>query len=302
MKLFEDLQWRGLVKQYSSDSLIEKLNNGKLTFYIGTDPTADSLHLGHYSSFLIAKRLAKYGHQPIILIGGATALVGDPRGTSERDLAEQEKIFNNFEKLKNQIQKIFPYEIVNNYDWTKNIMAIDFLREFGKHITAGYMSNKELVKRQMTTGISFTEFSYMLLQGMDFYHLFTTRGVTLQIAGSDQWGNMTTGIDLVRKKTGEEVFAMTMPLITDEKGKKFGKSEGNAIWISENKTTPEELHNFLLNVSDDIVISLLKKLTFLSRKDIEEIESKHKNGTGYAQGILADTVTFDIHGVSINKK
>lgn len=189
-------------------------------------------------------------------------MVGDPRGTSERDLAEQEKIFDNFEKLKNQIQKIFPYEIVNNYDWTKNIMAIDFLREFGKHITAGYMSNKELVKRQFATGISFTEFSYMLLQGMDFYHLFTTKGVTLQIAGSDQWGNMTTGIDLVRKKTGEEVFVMTMPLITDEEGKKFGKSEGNAIWISENKNTPEELHNFLLNVSDDIVISLLKKINF----------------------------------------
>ncbi|HFU3977108.1 TPA: tyrosine--tRNA ligase [Streptococcus suis] len=299
MTLFEELQWRGLIKQYSSENLIDQLNFGELTFYIGTDPTADSLHLGHYSSFLIAKRLAEYGHHPIILIGGATALVGDPRGSTERELSERDQVFENFNKLKAQIQKLFPYEIVNNFDWTEDINSLDFLRDYGKFLSVGYMTNKDLVRRQMENGISYAEFSYMLLQGMDFVHLLNSKGVTLQVAGSDQWGNITTGIELVRKKTGKEVYAMTMPLITDENGKKFGKSEGNAIWISGEKTSPQQLYDFLYDVSDKIVISLLKKLTFLTRKEIEIIEEKHKEGSKIAQKILADEVTYDIHGVHL---
>ena len=225
MTLYEDLQWRGLIQDISSPDLIEKLNKGGMTFYIGTDPTADSLHLGHYSSFLITRRLAKAGHTPLMLVGGATALIGDPRGTTERNLSDKEEVFRNFEKLKEQLQKIFPYEVVNNYDWTKDISVIDFFRDYGKYINVGYMLGKDLVRRQMeNSGISYAEFSYMLLQGLDFKYLHENRGVDLQVAGSDQWGNITTGIELIKKTTGDEVYALTMPLIVDSQGRKFCKS------------------------------------------------------------------------------
>lgn len=299
LELYEDLKWRGLINQISSEKLIKKLNEESLTFYIGTDPTADSLHLGHYSSFLITKRLAMHGHKPIMLIGGATALVGDPRGSTERDLADKNRVFQSFNKLKEQLKKLFPYEIVNNYDWTKDLKMEDFLIEYGKLITTSYMTNKELVKKQLTSGISFAEFSYMLLQGMDFYHLLKEKNVTLQVAGSDQWGNITTGIEIVRKKTGKEVYGLTMPLITDENGKKFGKSEGNAIWLNPDKTSPQELYNFLYNISDCIVISLLKKLTFLSKEEIELIEKEHKPNSHYAQNILGKQIVYDIHNIKI---
>lgn len=299
MTLYEDLVWRGLIQDISSPDLKDKLNAGGLTFYIGTDPTADSLHLGHYSSFLITRRLANAGHNPIILVGGATGLIGDPRGTVERKLAVKEEIFANFEKLKAQVQKIFPYPVVNNYDWVKDINVIDFLRDYGKYISVGYMLSKDLVKRQMeTTGISYAEFSYMLIQGLDFKWLHENMGVDLQVAGSDQWGNITTGIELVRKTTGEEVYAMTMPLVTDANGVKFGKSEGNAVWLDQNKTSSYELYQFLINSDDAVIIDYLKRLTFLSREEIEEIEKQHLEAPHLriAQKKLAEEIISDLHG------
>lgn len=298
MTLYEELEWRGLIQDISSKDLIDKLNAGGMTFYIGTDPTADSLHLGHYSSFLITRRLAKAGHTPIILVGAATGLIGDPRGTTERALSDRDTIFKNYEALKAQVQKFFPYEVVNNYDWVKDIHIIDFFRDYGKYINVNYMLNKDLVRRQMETGISYAEFSYMLIQGLDFKWLHEHKGVDLQVAGSDQWGNITTGIELIRKTTGEEVYAMTMPLVTDANGNKFGKSEGNAVWIDKNKTSSYELYQFLLNSEDAVVIDYLKKLTFLDRETIEQIEKEHfaVPEKRMAQKRLAKEILDDLHG------
>lgn len=299
MTVYEDLVWRGLIQDISSPDLEEKINKGGLTFYIGTDPTGESLHLGHYCSFLITKRLEKAGHKPIILVGGATALVGDPRGTEERKLADKAVVLEYFNSLKSQVQKIFPYPVVNNYDWTKDVCVIDYLRDYGKFINVGYMLGKDLIRRQLEgSGISYAEFSYMILQGLDFKYLHENMGVDLQIGGSDQWGNITTGIELVRKTTGDEVYAFTMPLITDSKGKKFGKSEGNAVWLDPNKTSPYELYQFLINSEDDSVITYLKRLTFLTREEIEDIEKQHKQNPHLriAQKRLAKEIITDLHG------
>lgn len=300
MTLYEDLKWRGLIQDISSPDLIDKLNAGGMTFYIGTDPTADSLHLGHYSSFLITRRLAAAGHTPLLLVGMATGLIGDPRGTVERKLSDREEVMHNFECLKNQLQKIFPYEVVNNYDWVKDLTIIEFFRDYGKYINVGYMLSKDLIRRQMETGISYAEFSYMLIQGLDFKYLHEHRGVDLQVAGSDQWGNMTTGIELIRKTTGDEVYAMTMPLVTDSHGNKFGKSEGNAVWLDRNKTSPYEMYQFLINAEDSKVIDYLKRLTFLSREEIEEIERQHlaEPEKRLAQKALAHEILRDLHGES----
>lgn len=298
MTVYEDLQWRGLIESISDPELIEKLNAGGLTFYIGTDPTADSLHLGHYSSFLITRRLAEAGHHPIILVGGATGLIGDPRGTVERELSQKETIFKNFVSLKEQVQRLFPYPVVNNYDWMKDMGVLDFFRDIGKYIGVGYMLSKDHVKRQMETGISYAEFSYMLIQGYDFKYLHEHMGVDLQVAGSDQWGNITTGIELIRKTTGETVYAMTMPLVTDSQGNKFGKSEGNAVWLDRSKTSSYELYQFLLNVEDVMVVPYLKRLTFLSREEIEDIEAKHnaEPHLRLGQKALAKEIITDLHG------
>jgi tyrosyl-tRNA synthetase len=298
MTLYEELKWRGLIQDITSPDLIEKLNNGGLKFYIGTDPTADSLHLGHYSSFLIVKRLAKAGHIPIILVGVATGLIGDPRGTTERELAVKDEVEHNFEKLKEQVQELFPYEVVNNYDWVKNLNIIDFFRDYGKYINVNYMLSKDLVKRQMETGISYAEFSYMLIQALDFKFLYENKGVELQVAGSDQWGNITTGVELIRKTLGKEVYAFTMPLVTDSKGVKFGKSEGEAVWLNKDKTSAYELYQFLINTDDTMVIEYLKRLTFLSKDEIEEIEREHLEACHLrkAQKVLAKELIVDIHG------
>ncbi len=298
MTLYEDLKWRGLVQDISDPKLIDKLNAGGMTFYIGTDPTADSLHLGHYSSFLITRRLAAAGHTPLLLVGMATALIGDPRGTVERKLSDRNEVMHNYECLKNQLQTIFPYEVVNNYDWVKDINVIEFFRDYGKYINVGYMLSKDLIRRQMESGISYAEFSYMLIQGLDFKYLHENRGVDLQVAGSDQWGNITTGIELIRKTTGDEVYAMTMPLVTDSHGNKFGKSEGNAVWLDKNKTSSYELYQFLLNSEDSMVIEYLKRLTFLSREEIEEIEVEHNAAPEkrLAQKKLAEEILNDLHG------
>ena len=298
MTFYEELEWRGLINQISSPDLIEKLNRGGMTFYIGTDPTADSLHLGHYSSFLVTRRLKAAGHTPILLVGLATGLIGDPRGTVERELKQKEEVFRNYEALRTQVEEIFGFEVVNNYDWVKDISIIDFFRDYGKYINVGYMLSKDHVRRQMESGISYAEFSYMLIQALDFKHLHETRGVDLQVAGSDQWGNITTGIELIRKTTGDEVYALTMPLVTDAQGNKFGKSEGNALWLDKNKTSSYELYQFLLNSDDACVITYLKRLTFLSPEQIMEIEAQHLEHPEQrlAQKALAREIITDLHG------
>ena len=298
MNLYEDLKWRGLIQDISDEELINKLNNEKLTFYIGTDPTADSMHIGHYSSFLISKRLAKYGHKPILLVGGATGLIGDPKPTAERPMITKEAVEYNIKGLTKQAKEIFGFEVVNNYDWTKDINVIDFLRDYGKYFNVGYMLAKDKVRSRMETGITYAEFSYMILQALDFLHLYETKNCVLQVAGSDQWGNITAGIELIRKKTDKTAYGMVMPLVTDSNGIKFGKTEGNALWLDKNKTSSYELYQYLVNLEDSMIISYLKKLTFLSREKIEEIEAKHNEHPELreAHKILAREIITDLHG------
>lgn len=298
MTLFEELKWRGLIKDITSPELEDKLNNEKLTFYIGTDPTADSMHLGHLSSFLISKRLADAGHKPILLIGGATGRIGDPRPTTEREMKTIEEIEFNIKGLTKQAENLFGFEVVNNYDWSKDINFIDFLRDYGKFFNINYMLDKDIIRRRLETGITYTEFSYMIMQALDFLHLYETKGCTLQVAGSDQWGNITAGVDLIRKKTGNEAYAFTMPLVTDSSGKKFGKSEGNALWLDKNKTSGYELYQFLINAEDEKIIDYLKVFTFLSKEEIENIEKEHneKPELRMAQKKLAECVITFLHG------
>lgn len=298
MTLFEDLKWRGLIKDITSPELEKKLNEGGMTFYIGTDPTADSMHIGHYSSFLISKRLAKYGHHPLLLIGGATGRIGDPRPTTEREMKTIEEIEKNTEGLTKQAESIFGFEVVNNWDWSKDVNFIDFLRDYGKFFNINYMLDKDIIRRRLDTGITYTEFSYMIMQAMDFLHLFEEKNCTLQVAGSDQWGNITAGVDLIRKKTGKEAYGFTMPLILDKDGKKFGKSEGNALWLDKNKTSSYELYQYLINTDDELVIDYLKKLTFLTKEEIEKIEKEHKENLEkrIAQQELAKQVITDLRG------
>ncbi len=298
MTVYEDLKWRGLIQDISDPELIDKLNEGGLTFYIGTDPTADSMHIGHYSSFLISKRLAKAGHHPILLVGGATGLIGDPKPTSERPMISKEEVLKNYEGLKKQAEKIFGFEVVNNYDWTKDINVLDFLRDYGKYFNINYMLAKDKVKSRLESGITYAEFSYMILQALDFLHLYETRNCTLQVAGSDQWGNITSGIELIRKKLDKTAYGMVMPLVTDSNGIKFGKTEGNALWLDINKTSAYELYQYLINLEDSMIIDYLKKLTFLSKEEIEEYEIKNQNNpeAREAHKRLAQEIITDIHG------
>lgn len=298
MTLYEDLKWRGLIKDITSDELIEKLNKGGLTFYIGTDPTADSMHIGHYSSFLISKRLAKYNHHPLLLIGGATGRIGDPRPTTEREMKSVEEIEKNGKSLTSQAKKFFGFDVVNNYDWSKNINFIDYLRDYGKYFSINYMLDKDIIRRRLDTGITYTEFSYMIMQSLDFLYLFEHYNCELQVAGSDQWGNITAGVDLIKKKTGKTAYGFTMPLVTDKEGRKFGKSEGNAIWLDKEKTSSYELYQYLINSDDTVIIDYLKKLTLLKKEEIEEIEKNHMLAPEQrlAQKTLAKEIITDLHG------
>jgi len=298
MILVEELKWRGLIKDISSPELEEKLNKGGLTFYIGTDPTADSLHVGHLSSFLISKRLKEAGHHPILLVGGGTGMIGDPRPTTERAMISKEEVRHNFESLKAQVEKIFGFEVVNNNDWYKDINVIDFLRDYGKFFNINYMLDKDIIRRRLDSGITYTEFSYMILQALDFKWLHENKGVDLQCAGSDQWGNITAGIDLIRKSTGDEVYGFTMPLVTDSQGKKFGKSEGNALWLDKEKTSSYKLYQFFTNVEDSMVIDYLKIYTFLPKEEIEEYERKnneHPELREAHKALAREIITF-LHG------
>ncbi len=298
MTLFEELKWRGLIKDISSPELEEKLNQGGMTFYIGTDPTADSLHVGHLSSFLISKRLQDAGHHPILLIGGATGMIGDPRPTTERAMISKEEVEHNYQCLKKQVEEIFGFEVVNNYDWIKNINTLDFLRDYGKFFNINYMLDKDIIRRRLETGITYTEFSYTILQALDFKYLHDHKNVNLQCAGSDQWGNITSGIDLIRKSSKDEVYGFTMPLVTDSQGKKFGKSEGNAIWLDKNKTSSYKLYQFFINVEDSMVIDYLKIYTFLSKEQIEEYEkenNEHPELRAAHKALAREIITF-LHG------
>ncbi len=298
MKIYDELVWRGLIKECSSPKIEEMLNNDSITFYIGTDPTGSSLHIGHYSSFLISKRLKNAGHKPILLVGGGTGLIGDPRPSAERAMISKEEVDHNFECLKKQAISIFGFEVVNNYDWIKDINILDFLRDYGKYFNINYMLSKDIVSRRLNDGITYTEFSYMILQALDFMHLYESRDCILQVAGQDQWGNITSGIELTRKKLGKEVYGFTMPLVTKADGTKFGKSEGKAIWLDKTQTSSYEMYQFLVNSEDSKVIDYLKTLTFLTKEEIEALEISAKDAPfkREAQKALAKAVVSDLHG------
>ena len=300
MTLFEELKLRGLVKDIAGDDIEDKINSGNITFYWGTDPTADSLHLGHYSSLITAKRLARAGHHPILLVGGATGLIGDPRPTAEREIMDKKVLENNLIGIRNQVDRIFDgkAEIVNNYDWFKDFNFLEFLRDVGKFININYMLDKDIIRRRLETGITYAEFSYTLMQGYDFLKLFQEKNCILQAEGSDQWGNITTGIDLIRKITGKDAYGFTMPLVLDKFGNKFGKSEGNALWLDINKTSSYQLYQYLINVDDSMVVSYLKIFTFLTKDEIEELEKKNNEHPEDrdAHKALAREIITDLHG------
>ncbi len=300
MNLYEELKWRGLIESVSSPKLEEELNNGSLTFYIGTDPTGDSLHIGHYSTFLTAKRLKAAGHHPILLVGGATGFIGDPKASGERNMLTKEQLAHNYECLSKQVKEIFGFQMVNNLDWTKDITVIDFLRDYGKHFNINMMINKETVKRRLESGISYTEFSYMILQSLDFLHLYETYDCRLQLGGQDQWGNITSGLDLIRKKHGTDTncYGLTMPLITKSDGTKFGKSENGTVWLDKRKTSAYALYQFLVNTEDSMVIEYLKRLTLLDKEAIDDLAAKLAVDAGKreAQKALASEVVKDLHG------
>lgn len=301
MSLFEDLKWRGLIKDVAGDeSELQKILDGKpFSFYWGTDPTADSLHLGHYSSLCMAKRLANAGHHPVLLCGGATGRIGDPRPTAEREIISEEAVNHNIEGIRAQVSPLVPNaELVDNYDWLKDYTFLNFLRDIGKYVNVNYMLGKDIIQRRLESGITYAEFSYMLMQGYDFVHLYQEKNCIMEVAGSDQWGNITTGVDLIRKMLDKTAYAFTMPLILDSTGKKFGKSEGNALWLDKNKTSAYEIYQYLINTDDSKVLEYLKVFTFLSKEEIEKIyaEQKEKPETRIAQKTLAWEVVKDIHG------
>ena len=299
MKFYDELKLRGLIKDEAGDDLEKQLNSGNLTFYVGADPSADSLHIGQLPTFLMVERLRRNGHKPIILVGGATGRVGDPRGTKEREKSDVKVVEHNFEKIKKQMKKLFGDDIlvVNNYDWFKDYNYIDFLRDIGKYINVAYMINKDLVKRQMESGISYAEFSYMLIQGFDFKYIHDDYGANLQFGGSDQWGNLTTGIELIRKLNDEEVYAFSMPLTLDSSGNKIGKSEGNALWLDKDKTSSYELYQYIINWEDVMMEDYLKRYTFLPIDEIEDILERHNKEPHLriAQKMLAKEIITFVH-------
>ena len=265
----------------------------------GTDPTADSLHIGHYSSLCMAKRLANAGHHPILLCGGATGRIGDPRPTAEREIISEEAVNNNIKGIRSQVQRLVPTaELVDNYDWWKGRSFLDTLRDIGKYISLNYMLDKDIIRRRLETGITYAEFSYMLLQGFDFVHLFQEKKCLMQVAGSDQWGNITTGVDLIKKMLDGQAYAFTMPLILDATGKKFGKSEGNALWLDKEKTAPYAIYQYLINSDDSKVLEYLKVFTFLSKEEIEDVYAQHMAAPEkrIAQKTLAWEIVKDLHG------
>lgn len=300
MTLYEELQWRGLIHAVTDEGVIEKLNRGELTFYLGADPTGDSLHVGHMLVYLFAKRLEMVGNKPIFLIGGATGSIGDPKPGGERQLLSAEQTAHNAECLHNQVLNMFNCEMVNNYDWTHNLDILTFLRTYGKFFNVNYMINKETVKARLESGISYAEFSYQILQALDFEHLYRTKGCQLQVGGQDQWGNITSGLELIRKMNGADsvAYGITVPLVTKSDGTKFGKSESGAVWLDPKKTSPYQFYQFWINTSDQDVVKRLKQFTFLSKEETEQIIAEWEQAPHQrlAQKVLAKEITTLVHG------
>ncbi|RFU68753.1 tyrosine--tRNA ligase [Peribacillus saganii] len=308
MELLKDLEWRGIVYQQTDEEGLESLlNTENISLYCGVDPTADSMHIGHLLPFLTLRRFQQHGHRPIVLVGGATGLIGDPSGKSEeRKLQTLETVERNVNGLKGQLKSIFEFEgdngavMVNNYDWIGSIDMVTFLRDFGKHFGINYLLAKDTIASRLETGISFTEFTYTILQAMDFNHLYGQFGCRLQIGGSDQWGNITTGLELIRKTNGEgsKAFGLTIPLVTKADGTKFGKSESGTVWLDPEKTTPYEFYQFWINTADADVVKYLKYFTFLSHEEIDALAEAVENEPHLrkAQKTLAEEMTRLIHG------
>ena len=306
MDILDDLKFRGLINQASNlEGLRKEMNKGRTSLYCGFDPTADSLHIGHLLPILTLKRFQGAGHQPIALVGGGTGLIGDPSGKKEERTLNPDEVVEKWSNaLKTQLAQFLDFKrkdnpalIVNNYDWLGKIKAIDFLRDIGKYFTVSYMLAKESVKARLESGISFTEFNYMVLQAYDFLNLFKKYDCKLQIGGSDQWGNITAGIDLIKKKTEKEVYGLTLPLASKADGTKFGKTETGTIWLDTKKTTPYQFYQFWVNTGDRDVVQYLKYFTFLSKQEIESLEKKVKKNPEKreAQKILANKVTSLVH-------
>ncbi len=304
MKLYEDLKWRGLINDITSPELIDKLNEGGMIFYVGVDPTGDSLHIGHFLTVIATvKRLKDAGHTPIIIAGGGTGLIGDPKPNIERPMITKEAVKHNIECIKKQVSNFLHDDIiiVNNADWLLEINAIDFLRDYGKHFNINYMINKDTVKRRLDIGITYTEFSYMILQSIDFLKLYEKYNCTLQIGGQDQWGNITSGLELIRKVHGDKVkcYGLTVPLVTKSDGSKFGKTEkGESLWLDKEKTSPYKMYQYFINSEDVMVIDYLKKLTFLPKEEIEKLEQSLKDEPEkrLAQKALAYNIVKFLHG------
>lgn len=307
MNIFDELKARGLVFQTTDEAALSKaLTEDMVSYYVGYDPTADSLHLGNLVLILTMKRLQMAGHKPYALVGGATGLIGDPSfKDSERSLQTKDTVTKWSGKIRSQLERFLDFEngenkaeMTNNYNWFENLTFIDFLRDVGKHFTVNYMISKDSVKSRMESGISYTEFAYQIMQGYDFYELNQLHNVTLQLGGSDQWGNMTAGTELLRRKANRQGHVITIPLITDSTGKKFGKSEGNAIWLDADKTSPYEMYQFWLNVDDADAVKMLKIFTFLSLEEIAEIEEQFEAARHerLAQKVLAREVVSLVHG------
>ncbi|MBT2697609.1 tyrosine--tRNA ligase [Bacillus sp. ISL-40] len=308
MDLIQDLAWRGIIyQQTDEEGLKDSLNKGQISLYCGVDPTADSMHIGHLLPFLTLRRFQQLGHLPIVLVGGATGLIGDPSGKSEeRKLLTLETVQDNVAGIKKQLESIFEFEgengaiMVNNYDWAGSMDVVTFLRDIGKHIGVNYMLAKDTIASRLETGISFTEFTYTILQAMDFLHLYEHHNCKLQIGGSDQWGNITSGLELIRKvqPEGSKAFGLTIPLVTKADGTKFGKTESGAVWLDPEKTTPYEFYQFWINTADADVVKYLKIFTFLSHEEIEQLEKavQEEPHLREAQKVLAEELTRLIHG------
>ncbi|OXS59438.1 tyrosyl-tRNA synthetase [Bacillus sp. V-88] len=308
MDLLKDLEWRGITyQQTDAEGLKDLLNKESISIYCGIDPTADSMHIGHLLPFLTLRRFQNQGHRPLVLVGGATGLIGDPSGKNEeRKLQTIEAIQGNVESIKGQLQSIFDFEgengavMVNNYDWIGAMDVVAFLRDFGKHVGVNYMLSKDTISSRLESGISFTEFTYTILQAMDFNHLYDNYNCKLQIGGSDQWGNITTGLELIRRTHEEETkaFGFTIPLVTKADGTKFGKTESGAVWLDPKKTSPYEFYQFWINAADADVVKYLKYFTFLSHEEIEALAASVETEPHLrkAQKTLAEEMTKLIHG------
>ncbi len=305
MNLIDELKWRGMLHDMTpgtEEQLAKELTAG----YVGFDPTADSLHIGNFVPIMLLVHLQRAGHKPVVLVGGATGMVGDPSGkTAERQLLDLETIHHNLECQKKQLEMFLDFdcgensaEVVNNYDWFKEFTFLDFIRDVGKHITVNYMMAKDSVKKRLEDGMSFTEFTYQLVQGYDFLHLYSEKNVKLQMGGSDQWGNITTGTELIRKKVSGEAFALTAPLITKADGSKFGKSEGGNIWLDPEKTSPYKFYQYWINASDEDAANYIRIFTLMSRNEIESVLAQHAENPGarHLQKTLAADITVRVHG------